>query len=80
MMTAKIRILPKTAAIGVAALLATIPVRVNAQQNSDQAPRIGGTTAFKAQIAAAVDLPTWRPQQPAPGRETRSRCAGTRSI
>jgi hypothetical protein len=42
-MTAKIRILPKTAAIGVAALLATIPVRVNAQQNSDQAPRIGGS-------------------------------------
>ena len=42
-MTAKIRILPKTAAIGVAALLATIPVRVNAQQNSDQARRIGGS-------------------------------------
>jgi hypothetical protein len=39
-MTAKIRILPKTAAIGLAALLATISARVNAQQNS-QVPRIG---------------------------------------
>src|SRR5215469_12362289 len=39
-MMAKIRILPKTAAIGVAVLLATIPARVNAQPNSDQGPRI----------------------------------------
>ena len=56
---AKIRILPKTAAIGVAVLLATIPARVNAQPNSDQGPRIsandlGGVVAGASAPEAGV--------------------------